>query len=1170
MKQRILVISEFFSRGGLETQVVGQARVLSRLGVDIVLATGSSAEECPKDVFSAILPNLKMGAEATFSDLHSTLSKISDFIVAERVTVIHAHPFYSALVGLFAAQQAQLPFLLTLHSPLSVKGIFGPLAELVLSAVVLPTAGRVYCVSPETQLLATAAGNCTTKLLPNSVTISTSPPPPRPKDGPWLWAGRLDEMKVAGLKQLIDAIAEFGGHELHVYGDGPQADALQSYLLNSPDKASFVKLKGWVKELSSVIPDYALVSGMGRVLLEGAAAARPCLLIGYDGIKGLLDANSFEVASYWNLSGRGLENISAAALRKQVEALSTNESLYDVRDWVVRNRDEQVIWRNYLNDLRDLPPTNNRVIQAVFEAIRFRGRAQVPVWSDIELLEIISGLLINLPSIEPEARARAHAVQVTHLRTELSSMRDTLTTLHSDLQASQRSLLEMEAMRDAAVAETALLRSKYVELHESAAREQAARNFWEFRARALENSTSWKLSAPIRIASQAARLAMDAQGRAARIRHLRELTRTSGLPGMLAWVIQRLSRGRRSDNSFNYITPNLTDVSLEAQLATKLPTTLHSHTVLIFAIVPYDDVGGGQRSAQLARILTTSGFRVIYLYAYQKFDFDTQQHVESQIHVPRLEHLFLDETTPEAVFASLADSTNATAIFEAPVDRFLPYLQAARNAGIRTVFELIDAWDTSLGGDWFKQEIFQEFVNNSDRVIGTARELVRTLVKMGREDAQYLPNAVNDRIFDHYKSFPVPPECNTSRRRLLYYGSLYGEWFGWDYIRTAATQNPELDILLIGDYPNNLDLPGNVKLLGARRIDELPAYLQHCDAALLPFIPGKISDAVSPIKIFEYLAMGCLVIATPLPEIKDYPNVVFGETPQEFARLCGTVFEERQPFEHFVMEHSWAARAEEILDLNYQREISAIVLIHNNAKIIDRCLASLKYHGRRYLKEIIVVDNCSTDNGAELVKLNHPDVILLTNPENGCSSGRNLGAHAATGKVLAFFDSDQWLTSGLCFAEASAILATNPKIGAVSWGAGWFNLHKDEFAGPIVDYLEERGTRSPQYVASGYRTDVHYLATSGLFMSRELFLSLDGFDTFYDPTCFEDTDLSFQIRRAGLDIAYRDLTGIRHQPHQTTRANQRSEAYQQLFNRNAAYFGEKWHGLLADIRKRSF
>jgi GT2 family glycosyltransferase len=163
----------------------------------------------------------------------------------------------------------------------------------------------------------------------------------------------------------------------------------------------------------------------------------------------------------------------------------------------------------------------------------------------------------------------------------------------------------------------------------------------------------------------------------------------------------------------------------------------------------------------------------------------------------------------------------------------------------------------------------------------------------------------------------------------------------------------------------------------------------------------------------------------------------------------------------------------------------------------------------------------------------------------------------SSGEILAFFDSDQWFTSSAGFEEALAVLDSNASIGAIGWGAGWFDSSRDDLGGTIVDYCENRAMNAAA-VECGFRSDVGYLATSGLFVPRAVFDATHGFDTTYDPTCFEDTDLSFQIKRLGFRLCYRDLTGIRHQPHQTTKAGSGLQRYRELFRRNAEYFKEKW------------
>ena len=158
---------------------------------------------------------------------------------------------------------------------------------------------------------------------------------------------------------------------------------------------------------------------------------------------------------------------------------------------------------------------------------------------------------------------------------------------------------------------------------------------------------------------------------------------------------------------------------------------------------------------------------------------------------------------------------------------------------------------------------------------------------------------------------------------------------------------------------------------------------------------------------------------------------------------------------------------------------------------------------------------------------------------------------------MVFFDSDQWFTSGFCFTEALNILETYADIGAVGWGGGWFTLDGEDLVGPVVDYFPNRA-RNAEMSIKGFRTDVPYLSTAGLFVPRTIFEAAGGFDTAYDPTSFEDTDLSFAIKKLGFKIAYRDLTGIRHEAHQTTKSHEKSPKYREVFSRNSQYFTNKW------------
>jgi GT2 family glycosyltransferase/glycosyltransferase involved in cell wall biosynthesis len=605
------------------------------------------------------------------------------------------------------------------------------------------------------------------------------------------------------------------------------------------------------------------------------------------------------------------------------------------------------------------------------------------------------------------------------------------------------------------------------------------------------------------------------------------------------------------------------NVFRKISIKTKHVKATYRQKLVIFTGIPYDDIGGGQRSAQLTRAALRTGMQVMYVYAYPKYDVNKHVNVTSKVKISNLFHRNIKDLTVKNYLLFIDE--NSTVIFEFPHPLFVEYLEISRSRGIRTIFELIDDWSTSLGGNWFEEDVFKKFVLQADIVIGTSIALVRKLREMGRDEALYLPNAANEYIFDNTHSYKRPsdlPEGSVG----LYFGSLYGEWFGWDYIKEAAEQNTNTNFCLIGNKPANIPVhfPENVHFLGEKKIDELPAYLSSADFGLIPFIPGKITDAVSPIKVFEYLFMAKPVVSTALAEVTDLPLISIARNESEFADLCqklnnanGDIQTFKNIIDEFISQNSWFSRLQKITEIKGRQDVSVIILIHNNRNIIGRCLKSLIDNCSSYLADVIVVDNASEDGGGEYVVENFPTVRMIRNPMNGCSSGRNLGSKYPNGKYLAFFDSDQWFTSDFCFKEALSILESHAEIGAVGWSAGWLDLSVENLGAPIVDNFPHRAMNKEASI-KGYRTDVAYLGTDGLFIPRTVFEATGGFDTEYDPTSFEDTDLSFAVKRLGFEIAYRDLTSIRHEAHQTTRASKDSPEYMELFTRNSKYFLNKW------------
>lgn len=598
---KLLVITDNFSGGGLETQIAGQVSALKANGISFFLATGLSDVDADQAaLFEDVLPALHFGPSASYLDLNQTLDALQRFVEVHNIDLVHAHPFYSSVVGALAAQRCQIPYVVTLHGPASIASMSGIALESLFTAGSLPGAKAVFCVSPETKILADAHSNAATVLLPNAVEIIQIDEAGTADHTRWMWAGRIDDEKIVGLLSLIDMMVT-SNIQLDVYGDGPAVGKLQEYITSGEGRRDFVKLCGWHRDVTSEMAGYSLVAGMGRVILEAASRNRMCLMVGYDGVKCFINAQNIASAAFWNFSGRGYKNMSADEFERSISQLGLQ--VPNAREWVVENRSSDRIWKDYLEHLQT-EFRHDAVLSAAVDVISLKGQSDELAWDSLEFADLVEGLVRNsqVDSLTDNHWMSRFSKQSAHQKSIRNEQASLVVRVHElqrllDLEATNgRSLkASLEGMEQAAPA----LVARITELEKALQQEQlnieqinadaqarlskfestlkiekrkqdelldansalkaetnnygmklaaldSARNAWEFRAKALESSTSWQITRPLRISSEALRLLFDRSGKATkRYRHLATLSRTIGPVATLTWLFDRLAHGRK-------------------------------------------------------------------------------------------------------------------------------------------------------------------------------------------------------------------------------------------------------------------------------------------------------------------------------------------------------------------------------------------------------------------------------------------------------------------------------------------------------------------------------------------------------------------------------------------------------------------------------------------------
>lgn len=136
-------------------------------------------------------------------------------------------------------------------------------------------------------------------------------------------------------------------------------------------------------------------------------------------------------------------------------------------------------------------------------------------------------------------------------------------------------------------------------------------------------------------------------------------------------------------------------------------------------------------------------------------------------------------------------------------------------------------------------------------------------------------------------------------------------------------------------------------------------------------------------------------------------------------------------------------------------------------------------------------------------------------PENrGSYAARNQGLRMATGDVLAFVDADQrvdpaWLVAGLAALASADYVGGAVEIEMPSAPTAW-EAYDHLAAFPVRYYLEER----------------HFAPTANLFVRREVFEQLGGFEEALKSG--GDREFGVRVHRAGMRMAYCDAAVTLH------------------------------------------
>ena len=211
-------------------------------------------------------------------------------------------------------------------------------------------------------------------------------------------------------------------------------------------------------------------------------------------------------------------------------------------------------------------------------------------------------------------------------------------------------------------------------------------------------------------------------------------------------------------------------------------------------------------------------------------------------------------------------------------------------------------------------------------------------------------------------------------------------------------------------------------------------------------------------------------------------------------------------------------------------KVSIVIPCYNQVSYTYACLQSILEFTTDVTYEVIIADDVSTDATAELSRYVEGLVICRNKENQGFLRNCNQAAKRARGTYLMFLNNDTkvtegWLSSLVSLIESdSTIGMVGSKLvypdgrlqeaGGIIWsdGSGWNYGRLDD----------------PDKAEYNYVKDVDYISGAAILLPVSLWKQIGGFDERFAPAYCEDSDLAFEVRKAGYRVVYQPLSKVIH------------------------------------------
>ncbi|CAM3335637.1 MULTISPECIES: glycoside hydrolase family 99-like domain-containing protein [Saccharibacillus] len=276
-------------------------------------------------------------------------------------------------------------------------------------------------------------------------------------------------------------------------------------------------------------------------------------------------------------------------------------------------------------------------------------------------------------------------------------------------------------------------------------------------------------------------------------------------------------------------------------------------------------------------------------------------------------------------------------------------LEAFLNKGYKIVYEYIDEITPQITGSipQFVLERHDYTMRNEEiTVIATSDKLFDQVKPYRDKNMEVITNGVDLSHWAITKDKAVCPadirEIVESGKVIIGYHGALAQWIDYEVLAKLASDQ-RFSVLIIGyEHDDSLQHSGilnleNIHFIGSKPYEELNRYAVFYDIAILPFLLNDITKSVSPVKIFEYMALKKPIVTYALPECLKYDSCLIAHQQDEFIEQVQRSLDLRKDatylnvLEKEALENTWQRVAELTFNLAFNNNYAKPMLQKSEA-----------------------------------------------------------------------------------------------------------------------------------------------------------------------------------------------------------------------------------------------